>query len=412
MRPSLILILACLAALGLLRSGPAAAEPVLTLTVAPDGVIRASGEVPDAFPLAKLRRRMPEIDASGARHSHGKGDADNWNRALDALTVILPRLHAGKARIALKRLAVRGTLRPGFSAEATRGAVRLALGSGWKTELDLAEPPPRAAFTLAWSPRGAVASGILPRGLAPDEALDLLGGPSHRGLTGGGDGDPAAWRRALRVLARLRPAYRHATARLAPGRLSVEGMLQPGHGAARLKRWLVQALGDGWEVGLAGIERPAPAGTIRVDPVEGGPQRLIRGHWLPIHNFAPRLAACARRAGAILAEEPVRFVIGRADLAEGSAPVLDRLAGLARRCLNEGGLSVEIGGHTDSRGTENENRMLSERRAMSVLLELVMRGVRADAMTARGYGELHPVADNDTVEGRARNRRITFDWTE
>ena len=61
---------------------------------------------------------------------------------------------------------------------------------------------------------------------------------------------------------------------------------------------------------------------------------------------------------------------------------------------------------------EAENRALSERRAMTVLLELVVRGVRADSMTAEGYGESIRVADNDTAEGRARNRRITFDWTE
>ena len=411
MRPRLLVILACLAAL-VLGLAPARAEPGLAITVADDGAIRAAGEVPRAFPLDELRQRVPEIDLADAAYGAGADEAEPWARLLDALTVILPRLGEGEARVAPGRLAVQGRLRPGFSAEATRGAIRLALGAGWEAEIDIAEPPPHAAFTLAWSTRGAVASGILPDGLPPAEALALLGDPTARGLTGGGDGDAADWRRALGLVERLRPAYEHATARLSPGRLAVEGRLRPGHEAARLGDWLADALGEAWEVAVSGGTTPAPAEATRFDPVTGGPQRRIAGRWIPVHDFAPRRATCARRAGALLSDDPLTFVPGRAALAEGGTAVLDRLAGLARRCLNEGGLALEIGGHTDSRGDEAENRALSERRAMTVLLELVVRGVRADAMTAEGHGESLPVADNDTAEGRARNRRITFEWSE
>ncbi len=412
MRPSPLAILACVAALAVLIAAPARAEPGLTVTVMEDGGIRAAGEVPGAFPLDELRRRVAGIDLSAARRSARAGEAEPWEALLDALSVILPRLAAGEARIVPGRLAVEGRLHPGFSAEATRGAVRLALGPGWEATLDLAEPPPRAAMTLAWSPRGAVASGILPAGLDRDEALDLLGDPAPRGLADGGGGDADGWRRVLARLARLRPAYHHATARVAPGTVAVEGRLRPGHAAGRLERWMAEELGEGWEVAVSGAETPATDGDTRHDPVTGGPQRLVGGRWLPVHDFAPSPAACARRAGALLAERPLGFVAGEVALAEGAGGVLDRLAGLARRCLNEGGLALAIGGHTDSRGEAPENAALSERRAMSVLLELVVRGVRADSMRAKGYGEARPVADNDTEAGRARNRRISFEWSE
>ncbi|HUF85776.1 MAG TPA: OmpA family protein [Thermohalobaculum sp.] len=439
MRPTLIVILSCLAALA---AGPLAAVPRtgddsgLSVTVDADGAIRASGAVPPAFSLGELGERMPGIDLSAATQAEtgaqtgGEGNAqiEAWERVLDALTVILPRLAEGEARFAGGRLRLAGTLLPGFSAEATRAAVRLALGAVWEAEIALAEAPPPAVLAVTWSRHGAVASGILPAGLAPEQALALLPEPAAgglddtgltgggTGLTGGGTGDPAAWRQALGRLGRLLPAFRHAAVRLAeevPGRgtLAIEGGLAPGHDAQRLGGWLAAELVPGWEVSLAGTGTPAAEGATRLDPVSGTTQRLVRGSWLPLHDFPPGRAACARRAAAILAEAPLGFVPGEAALAEEAAPVLDRLAGLARHCLNQGGLGLAIGGHTDSRGDDAENLALSARRAMTVLLELVARGVRADAMTAVGYGATRAIAGNDSEQGRARNRRIGLAWS-
>ena len=67
-----------------------------------------------------------------------------------------------------------------------------------------------------------------------------------------------------------------------------------------------------------------------------------------------------------------------------------------------------MGGHTDAVGSDQDNQLLSERRAKAVYDYLILRGVDAERLTYRGYGESRPVADNDTPEGRAKNRRTTL----
>ncbi|PIE42360.1 MAG: cell envelope biogenesis protein OmpA [Gammaproteobacteria bacterium] len=67
---------------------------------------------------------------------------------------------------------------------------------------------------------------------------------------------------------------------------------------------------------------------------------------------------------------------------------------------------VAVVGHTDSKGTVAYNQGLSERRAASVANYLVQQGVPAELISARGEGELQPVATNKTAEGRQQNRRV------
>jgi OOP family OmpA-OmpF porin len=69
-------------------------------------------------------------------------------------------------------------------------------------------------------------------------------------------------------------------------------------------------------------------------------------------------------------------------------------------------LRVEIQGHTDNIGSEASNRKLSENRARAVMEYLVKKGVEAERLSAAGYGSSRPIASNDTLEGRARNRRV------
>ena len=69
---------------------------------------------------------------------------------------------------------------------------------------------------------------------------------------------------------------------------------------------------------------------------------------------------------------------------------------------------IEVGGHTDNVGTDQNNQGLSERRGKAVRDALVGFGVRESALTTKGYGEKQPIADNSTEQGRFKNRRIQY----
>ncbi len=101
--------------------------------------------------------------------------------------------------------------------------------------------------------------------------------------------------------------------------------------------------------------------------------------------------------------EGVQFEFNRADLKDTSTATLDRVAASLMAWPE---IRVEVGGHTDSRGRDAYNLDLSTRRAAAVRDYLIQRGVPADQLTSHGYGETRPVADNDTEDGRARNRRV------
>ena len=67
---------------------------------------------------------------------------------------------------------------------------------------------------------------------------------------------------------------------------------------------------------------------------------------------------------------------------------------------------MEIGGHTDSVGSDSYNQKLSEQRAKAVCDYLISQGVDKARLSYKGYGESEPIATNETEAGRQRNRRV------
>ncbi|MCB1496851.1 MAG: OmpA family protein [Bauldia sp.] len=116
-------------------------------------------------------------------------------------------------------------------------------------------------------------------------------------------------------------------------------------------------------------------------------------------------AGCRDRLKIALADGNVEFDKGATDISVDSYPLLDRIAGILMRCPDS---VVEVGGHSDSDGSEEANLELTQARAEAVLDYLVDAGVRFERLTAKGYGEAEPIADNSTEEGKAANRRIAF----
>ncbi|MFO1209073.1 MAG: OmpA family protein [Amaricoccus sp.] len=119
-------------------------------------------------------------------------------------------------------------------------------------------------------------------------------------------------------------------------------------------------------------------------------------------------AACAARIDAAEAKGKIEFAVGTATIADSSKPVIQAIGDALRQCPD---VALEIGGYTDSIGSEEGNLRLSQQRADAVLAALRAPDLPLPAATARGYGESNPVADNSTFDGRNRNRRITFSLT-
>ena len=107
--------------------------------------------------------------------------------------------------------------------------------------------------------------------------------------------------------------------------------------------------------------------------------------------------------GLIVNMSDVLFDTGSYTLKPGAREKLAKISGIL---LAHSGLNLQIEGHTDSVGGDEFNQQLSEQRAGSVRDFLAEQGVPVSTITARGFGKTQPVATNDTVEGRQRNRRV------
>jgi len=101
----------------------------------------------------------------------------------------------------------------------------------------------------------------------------------------------------------------------------------------------------------------------------------------------------------------ILYSTGAADLYPQSFITLDEFADYLKLNPN---MKVEIQGHTDNVGNEADNKLLSEKRAANVKKYIETKGIATGRITAKGYGSSKPIADNNTVDGKAKNRRTEF----
>jgi outer membrane protein OmpA-like peptidoglycan-associated protein len=148
-----------------------------------------------------------------------------------------------------------------------------------------------------------------------------------------------------------------------------------------------------WATGF----RP-PTGTCCGNPAEavGGKAPLIA---LPGALAGRKLVT---DCNTITAGAEIEFPTGSAELTDDGKAVLDSVT----KCLTTG--TWEVAGHTDSQGSAESNQALSQKRAAAAVDYLTSQRPGAVTMQAVGKGQTEPVAENDTPEGRAKNRRITF----
>ena len=103
---------------------------------------------------------------------------------------------------------------------------------------------------------------------------------------------------------------------------------------------------------------------------------------------------------------PVYFATAKDRILRKSYTTLLQVADLIKK--NKWVKKVRIEGHTDSRGNDDYNLQLSNRRARSVMKFMLDNGIEADRLTSEGFGEAKPIAPNSTYKGRGKNRRVEF----
>lgn len=119
----------------------------------------------------------------------------------------------------------------------------------------------------------------------------------------------------------------------------------------------------------------------------------------------PSGVECVDRLNAAMQQSEIGFEPNKSVIAGDPGPTLALLAETMKLCAD---FRIEIGGHTDSQGSEGFNAELSRARSQAVLAAMTEAGMDTRNMTAKGYGESRPIADNDSDAGREANRRIEF----
>ncbi len=197
------------------------------------------------------------------------------------------------------------------------------------------------------------------------------------------EGLPGNW--TPRVLTGLEALsmLNNGSLKVTPDAVAVKGETGNPNASAEITALLSERLGGGsdYDISVRYLEK--------LDPVLG----------------LPTPDECEAEIGAVLELGKISFEPGSATIDASALVVMDQIAGILKRC---GDIPLEIQGHTDSQGRESMNLELSQSRAESVLNELRARRVLTGSFTAKGYGEVTPIADNKSEEGREANRRIEF----
>jgi len=116
------------------------------------------------------------------------------------------------------------------------------------------------------------------------------------------------------------------------------------------------------------------------------------------------------RDNKIVIAEKIQFEYDKATILPASFGLLDEVAAVIKQ--NPHIKKIQIEGHASSEGGADHNQRLSDDRARSVMAYLAGHGVPKERLVARGFGVDRPIADNDTPEGRERNRRVEFNIVE
>ena len=161
----------------------------------------------------------------------------------------------------------------------------------------------------------------------------------------------------------------------------------------------------GASIGLSG-NRLTLAGEVESDAVKTQLLSAVKTTYVNQIVEINDSALWVKNAVASLGATKLNVEFG-AGVSEVPASAYEHLKEFAAQ-LKQNNTKGEVLGHSDSAGNEQANLLLSDARAKAVMIYMVAQGVPEANLTAKGYGSVHPIASNDTEDGRARNRRVEF----
>lgn len=381
-----------------------------SLAKAEGGAILAQGHVPTEALRAALGA-VTGADAVAGMTLAAGAPAEFGDLAL-AGTNALQLMIAGEAQLQDASMTLTGKVLGPDEAAAVQAALAGLPPGAATTRIEVLDDGTPPAYELTYSAgEGASLSGKLPKGLdaaAISGALGLqtVGGSPVSALLGdaGNLADFGMFQSLLPLVETLKltvsPAGRAVD-------IGVQGGIDPAALSAKLRGDL-----PGTTVNVTALTITGDNGATRTNAATGTTERLMGGFWVGVPEIDIGLTGCQSAADGFLGGATITFLSGSDQLDASAIAVINGLAGIMARCVEEAGLKARIGGHTDNVGDAAANLGLSQRRATAVRRELVARGVPGTALVAVGFGDTEPVADNTTEEGRALNRRTSITWSE
>jgi OOP family OmpA-OmpF porin len=376
----------------------------LAVTKSDDG-ITASGKVPADFDAALLQSANTEtLDTAFITDDTGV-----WPDIAAAGLAGLDALERGTLQVTTDTVSLNGEAQTPTERDA---AIAALAGIDATTDIALLDDGLPVSVNLTYDAQtGASVAGKLPAGVAPEDIAAALGiavaddGTDRAGLSSDID--------ILSAISSLRPflpELSRMTYTATGEAASLEATAVPGADADRLGAALQTALGDTVAVDVAARSELPASGATRTNIFTGEQEVFTSGYWLPTFDFFATPESCTAQSDSIQARDQVQFVTGSAELDIQSIRAINALSALARKCALEGGVFLQVAGHTDNTGDPEANLALSQARADAVRDAILDRGLARSVVTAVGFGDTQPIADNETEEGRAANRRTAFNW--
>ena len=385
--------------------------------------LRLQGEIPTAEAEAAILDAIAMVDPTLEVDSEltvvAGAPPEAWLEAAVSAAEQAARLFDGQATLSPDRFNITGTVLDQPTLDLIRG--EFATNGIREATVDVSVLMPRL-YPLSLVRQG---DRLIISGEAPDEEsrdalitlaerqgvliVDAVGLTLERGVA------TENWHELTSALIRHVSAMQEAEARLEPGRLELSGTMADSAMADLVRTALGSVFEDvgGMELDID-IHAPETASddasSIMADLADT--QALL--DYADVAEIPPvnedqllQAADCQSALNALVADDRVRFVGASADLDPASRHLLEAVALTMRHCA---AVLIEVSGHTEAGGdgVSDAQKLLSTAMAESVVDYLRRRGVDEAMLVAAGYGDMVPIADNTTEEGRARNRRIEF----